>query len=95
MKTLSAVLTRRDRCHLFGRRAAHLSPAQAAAAWYHLAEQIEVMGEIDVPKFNDLLIAFRVATRRARRTTGIAGLSSVKNPIQCTPATIDSVFKAS
>lgn len=71
MKTLSYVLTRRDRCDLFGRRASTLTPAQAAAAWFHLAERIEAMGDLDVPKFNDLLIAFRVAHVRARRTTGI------------------------
>jgi acyl transferase domain-containing protein len=71
MKTLSSVLTRRDRCYLFGRRGQAMSPPQAAAAWFHLSERIEAMGDLDVPKFNDLLIAFRVSTVRARRTTGI------------------------
>jgi hypothetical protein len=71
MKTLSSVLTRRDRCYLFGRRAQKMTPPQAAAAWFHLAERIESLGSLDVPKFNDLLIAFRVSTVRARRTTGI------------------------
>lgn len=32
-----------------------------------LAESVGSMGEMDVPKFNDLLIAVRVATVRAKR----------------------------
>lgn len=32
-----------------------------------MAEQVEAMGDMDVPKFNDLLIAFRVATVRQKR----------------------------
>jgi hypothetical protein len=67
MKTLSSVLTRRDRCYLFARRASRLTPPQAAEAWYALADKVEAMGEMDVPKFNDLLIAFRVATLRGKR----------------------------
>lgn len=67
MKTLGHVLTRRDRCYLFGRRAARLTPPQAAEAWYALAESVEAFGDKDVPKFNDLLIAFRVATLRPKR----------------------------
>lgn len=67
MKTLGHVLTRRDRCYLFGRRAVRLNPPQAAEAWYSLAEKVEAMGEMDVPKFNNLLIAFRVASVRAKR----------------------------
>ncbi len=59
------MLTRRDRCYLFGRRAVRLTPPQAAEAWYALAEKVVEMGEMDVPKFNDLLIAVRVATVRA------------------------------
>lgn len=71
MKTISSVLTRRDRCYLFARSANRLNPAQAAAAWFHLAQKIEALGDLDVPKFNDLLSSFRTATVRARRTTGI------------------------
>lgn len=67
MKTLSSVLTRRDRCYLFGRRAIRLTPPQAAEAWYKLAEKVESMGDLDVPKFNDLLIALRVATVSVKR----------------------------
>jgi hypothetical protein len=60
------MLTRRDRCYLFGRRAGRLTPPQAAEAWYALAGLVEDMGEADVPKFNDLLIAVHVATRKAK-----------------------------
>jgi hypothetical protein len=67
MKTLSHVMTRRDRCYLFGRRAATLTPPQAAEAWYSLAEKVEGFGTMDVPKFNDLLIAIRVATVISKR----------------------------
>lgn len=67
MKTLGHVLTRRDRCYVFARRAARLSPAESVVAWHAMAEKVEAMGEMDVPKFNDLLIAFRVATVRAKR----------------------------
>jgi hypothetical protein len=67
MKTLGSVLTRRDRCYLFGRRAAKLAPAEAAIAWRVLAGRVEAMGDMDVPKFNDLLISIRVATVAARR----------------------------
>lgn len=71
MKTMASVLTRRDRCYLIGRRAFRLSPAQAAAAWFHFAGKVEALGDRDVPKFNDLLIGFHVSAKLARRTTGI------------------------
>lgn len=67
MKTLGHVLTRRDRCYLFGRRAARLTPAQAVVAWQSLAQRVEAMGDQDVPKFNDLLISIRTATLAGRR----------------------------
>ncbi len=67
MKTLSSVLTRRDRCYVFGKRAVRLTPPQAAEAWFALADKVLDMGDLDVPKFNDLLIAFRVATLRGKR----------------------------
>jgi hypothetical protein len=68
VKTLNHVTTRRDRCYLFGRRAKKLTPAQAAEAWMIMADLVERMGEQDVPKFNNILTAVRVATVSARRT---------------------------
>lgn len=68
MKTLSSVTTRRDRCLLFGRRAARLTPTQAYKAWWKLAEKLKEFGDKDVPKFNDLLIAIDTATRSSRMT---------------------------
>lgn len=67
MKTLSSVLTRRDRCYLIGRRANTLTMGQADHAWRILASKLENMGDMDVPKFNDLLIAIRVATVLSKR----------------------------
>lgn len=64
LKTLSSVLTRRDLCLLYGRRMARLSPERAAAAWFKLGERLEAMGDLDVPKFDDLLVAIRVAHLR-------------------------------
>jgi hypothetical protein len=72
MKTLSHCLTRRDRCYVCGGRALRLTPLQAANAWYSLSEQIVAMGDKDVPKFNDLLIAFRAATIVSKRSKSIA-----------------------
>lgn len=62
MKTLASVTTRRDRCYLIGQRAARLSPAQAAEAWFFMARRIEELGDVDVPKFNTILTHFRRAT---------------------------------
>jgi len=44
-----------------------LTLPEAAQAWHSLAEQLEAMGNVDIPKFNDLLIAVRIATVRAKR----------------------------
>lgn len=66
MKTMSSVMTRRDRCYLIGRRGLRLTSYQAVKAWFHLADQIERMGDKDVPRFNDLLIAFEVAAVKAK-----------------------------
>jgi hypothetical protein len=67
MKTMLAVLTRRDRCYLVGRRAQRLNPAEAAAAWAFLANKVEAMGDLDVPKFIDLFCAFHAAAITAKR----------------------------
>jgi hypothetical protein len=55
-------MTRRDKCFLTGKRALQLSPNQATAAWRHMALFVERMGDKDIPKFADMLAAFRVAT---------------------------------
>jgi hypothetical protein len=86
MKTMSSVFTRRDRCHLIGRRAGRLNMWEAGHAWLHLAEKIErVMGSPEpgrLPKFNDLLIAVRVATvlgkLRCRRELAVSKASRKK-----------------
>jgi predicted nucleic acid-binding protein len=72
MKTMNTLplLTRRDRCFAIGRAAQRLTPEQAAEAWNRLGRKLEEMGELDVPKFNDLLIAIEVA-RRVTRTLAI------------------------
>lgn len=71
MKTISSVQTRRDRCYLIGRRAQRLSPAQAADAWFRLARKLEAMGDLDVPKFNDLLVALHDAAILARNPNAL------------------------
>jgi hypothetical protein len=55
-------MTRRDKCYLTGIRAAKLTPPQAACAWETLARRLESMGDMDVPKFRDLLGGIRAAT---------------------------------
>jgi len=60
-------MTRRDRCELVGRRAGLLNDGQAATAWKLLALQLESMGDMDIPKFRDLLKAIRGATIAAHQ----------------------------
>jgi hypothetical protein len=61
-------VTRRDKCHLAGIRAAKLSPAQAARAWQHLATELESLGTADVPKFKHLFSAIRNSTIEGHKT---------------------------
>lgn len=63
----SKARTRRDRCYVVGRRMAKLDSRQSAIAWHHLANAVEKFGDIDIPKFNELLQAIRDATLKARR----------------------------
>lgn len=54
LKTMSSVMTRRDRCYLIARRMRRLSLTQAGFAWHHLAEHIErkpksVLGWATIP----------------------------------------------
>lgn len=55
-------LPRRDRCYLIGGRAARLSKAESARAWQFLALKLEEMAEKDIPKFEDVVRAVRLAT---------------------------------
>lgn len=64
---MNRTLPRRDRVYLAGARARLLSDATAAAAWLDLAGRLEDLGQMDVPKFRDLLRAIRQATITARR----------------------------
>jgi len=59
---------RRDRIYATGRRAGMLTSEQSAAAWQHLAFQLEELGDKDLPMFRDLLGAIRSATILARST---------------------------
>jgi hypothetical protein len=60
-------MTRRDMCYFIGKRAGKLNPAQAAKAWEIMARRVEGMGEMDVPKFLNLLVAIRSATIAAKQ----------------------------
>lgn len=60
-------MTRRDMCHLIGKRAMKLDPFASLYAWESLAAQVEAFGEKDVPKFLDLLRAFRLATIQGKQ----------------------------
>lgn len=61
-------MTRRDLCHLVGKRAQRLTPPQAAEAWYKLADKLEDdLSMKDIPKFLDLLVSIRVATIVGKR----------------------------
>lgn len=59
-------MNRRDRCWLIGRRASGLDRDEAATAWADLAKRIEDMGTLDVPKFEDVIRAIRLATISGR-----------------------------
>jgi hypothetical protein len=70
-------MTRRDMCHFTGKRAGMLNAAAASAAWGYMAEKVERMGDMDVPKFLDLLRAFRTSTIQGiqdARSVGAIGL---------------------
>lgn len=64
---MEAVMNRRDRCYVVGRRASKIEGRRAAKAWESLARQLEAMGDKDVPKFYDLLVAIRAANLVAVR----------------------------
>lgn len=63
-------MTRRDKCHLVGKRAARLSLKEGEFAWFNLAARLEGLGSVEragLPKFNDLLREIRRATVSAKQ----------------------------
>jgi hypothetical protein len=63
----STFKNRRDMCFSVGRRAGLLNPQQAAVAWAELSRQLEGMGDMDVPKFRDVMDAIRSGTIAGRQ----------------------------
>lgn len=55
-------MTRRDMCYMVGKRGARLTGKRAEKAWECLCRQVEALGEKDMPKYFDLLVAIRAAT---------------------------------
>lgn len=78
-------MTRRDKCWLVGRRAKKINQAIVAAqAWATLAEKIEDMGDMDMPKFNDLLNAVRQSHLHAVKLANKVGVKILvdTSPVQ-------------
>jgi hypothetical protein len=62
-------MTRRDQCLVVGRRASKIENiAVAANAWSRLADKLIAMGDMDVPKFRQLLYAIRRSHLDAEKT---------------------------
>lgn len=74
-------MTRRDKCHLVGKRAARVQGLRCAVAWVALAGEIEALGERDMPKFIDLLTAIRRATIAAQKGRSLWGCVNRKPQI--------------
>lgn len=62
---------RRDRIYFVGLRAGKLSARQAATAWFSLARQLEEMGEMDLPKYRNVIDAIRSATIAGKQCSPI------------------------
>ncbi len=60
-------LPRRDKCFAFGARGLKLTKEQAASAWWFLCAEMQIMGDLDMPKFKHLLHAIRVATIQSKK----------------------------
>src|SRR5439155_19248569 len=69
-------MTRRDLCHLIGKRADKLSPAQAALAWKALAEHLMALGELDTAA----LVMFKDLARAIRQSTIAGTQADTSNP---------------
>lgn len=61
MKTFRK-MNRRDRCEMIARRMGELNTEEAERAWRHLSGGVTGLGELDIPKFENLLSAIRAAT---------------------------------
>lgn len=62
-------VTRRDCCHLTGKRAAMLDAKQSVLAWAFLSGYVRSLGEPErhtLPKFADLMHGIRSATIHAK-----------------------------
>lgn len=61
-------MTRRDRCHLIGKRALLLNRKQSAFAWYFIAHALEdTLATMDMPKWKHLICIIRHATIAAHK----------------------------
>jgi len=61
---------RRDLCYFVGKRALTLTPLQMTYAWDMLARQLHHrLGEMDLPKFVNLISLIRAATIKAKSVT--------------------------
>ncbi|HWY74984.1 MAG TPA: hypothetical protein VN281_05175 [Verrucomicrobiae bacterium] len=60
-------MTRRDKCHIAGTQAQRLDEKQSAIAWHLLAGELVELGDADIPKFRQLMMAIRSSTILARR----------------------------
>lgn len=62
-------IPRRDQCHAAATRAMKLLAHERERAWRHLALELEVLSERDMPKYADLFRAIRQATIKGRDST--------------------------
>ena len=61
---------RRDLCYFVGKRALTLTPLQMTYAWDMLARHLHHrLGEMDLPKFVNLISLIRAATIKAKSVT--------------------------
>ena len=61
-------MTRRDKCFTVGSRCLRLTQVQSSVAWRSLGEEMERMGDMDMPKFKHLLKAIQRGYVRGSRS---------------------------
>lgn len=61
-------MNRRDRCEMISRRMSELTAEQSERAWRHLTGALIICGDLDMPKFENLLTAIRAATIYGKRS---------------------------